>query len=425
MDIHKLLGKLPRPEKGFVWPGHKYTGPWNPLSKQLDENDLPIQGQEPVNKVDEISLRHDICYRDHSNAKKRCDDVMLEQLNNLKPENWRESIDKRMIGSIMGAKSRLGLGIKWTDGLAEELHKPRRKKFKKRYVFVKKANDIWAADLIDLRSHSRINEGMKYVLMVIDCFSKFGYGIPLRTKTGSEVTEAFKSLFKKETPRFLWVDNGTEFYNSELKTLLKKLGIKMYSTHNAEKVSIVERWNRTIKTQLWKYFSANGTYKWIDIIQPLIDRYNNTKHRSIGFTPIEARKASNHYRVFQNLYRKKMSERRSFPKFKIGDQVRIILKKKIFDKGYTSNWSNKIYTVAEILMTIPTTYKVEDNGRPLAKKYYEPELQKSEQTMFHIEKILKWKTVDGKRFGRVKWLGYDSSYNSWEPEENIKHLRDL
>ena len=139
MDIHKLLGKLPRPEKGLVWPGHKYTGPWNPLSKQLDENDLPIQGQEPVNKVDEISLRHDICYRDHSNEKKRCDDVMLEQLNNLKPENWRESIYKRAIGTIMGIKSKLGLGIKWTDGLAEELHKPRRKKFKKRYVFVKKS----------------------------------------------------------------------------------------------------------------------------------------------------------------------------------------------------------------------------------------------------------------------------------------------
>ena len=71
------------------------------------------------------------------------------------------------------------------------------------------------------------------------------------------------------------------------------------------------------------------------------------------------------------------------------------------------------------------TYKVEDNGRQLAKKYYEQELQKSKQIMFHIEKILGWKTVDGKRFGRVKWTGYDSSYNSWEPEENIKHLRDL
>ena len=162
--------------------------------------------------------------------------------------------------------------------------------------------------------------------MVIDSFTKFGYGIPLRTKTGSEVTEAFESLFKKETLRFLWVDNRTEFYNSEL---LKKLDIKMYSTNNAEKVSIVKRWNRTIKTQLWKYFSANGTYKWINVIQPLIDKYNNTRHRSIGFTPIEARKVSNRDKVFETLYRKKVSERKSPPKFKIGDQVRIILKKNL------------------------------------------------------------------------------------------------
>lgn len=425
MDIHKFIGKFPRPKKGFVWPGHKYTGPYNPLSEQLDENDIPIKGQEPVNKVDEISLRHDICYRDYPDEKKRCDDVMLNELNNLKPENWRESIDKRAIGTIIGAKSKLGLGIKWTDNLAEELHKPIRKKFKKRYVFVKKANDIWAADLIDLRSHSNVNGGYKYGLMIIDCFSKFGYGIPLRSKTGSEVTRAFESLFKKEVPRYLWVDRGKEFYNSDLEALLKKYGVKMYSTNNAEKVSIVERWNRTIKTQLWKYFSANGTYKWHDIFQSLIDKYNNTRHRSTGFTPIEAKKASNHDRVFHNLFYKKVLERKSPPKFKIGDQVRIIVKKKIFDKGYTSNWTNKIYTVAEILKTIPTTYRIKDDNAPLAKTYYEPELQKSEQTMFHVEKILRWKNVNGKRFGRVKWLGYDSSYNSWEPEENIKHLRDV
>ena len=134
---------------------------------------------------------------------------------------------------------------------------------------------------------------------------------------------------------------------------------------------------------------------------------------------------SNHDRVFHNLFYKKVLERKSPPKFKIGDQVRIIVKKKIFDKGYTSNWTNKIYTVAEILKTIPTTYRIKDDNGPLAKTYYEPELQKSEQTMFHVEKILRWKNVNGKRFGRVKWLGYDSSYNSWEPEENIKHLRDV
>ena len=82
-------------------------------------------------------------------------------------------------------------------------------------------------------------------------------------------------------------------------------------------------------------------------------------------------------------------------------------------------------TRSTLLPKFSRLFQLEDNGRPLAKKYYEPELQKSEQTMFHIEKILGWKTVNGKRFGRVKWLGYDSSYNSWEPEENIKHLKDL
>ena len=184
-------------------------------------------------------------------------------------------------------------------------------------MFVKKANDIWAADLIDLRSHANVNGGMKYILMVIDCFSKYGYAVPIKYKTGVEVTEAFESLFEKETPKFLWVDKGAEFYNSDLKNLLKKYDIKMYSTHNAEKVSVVERWNRTIKTKLWKYFSANGTYKYTDILQALIDKYNRTKHRSTGYTPVEAKKAVNHDKVFKNLFQKKAISRSTLPNSKL------------------------------------------------------------------------------------------------------------
>ena len=84
MDIHKAIGYLPRPKKGWVLPGHKYTGPYNPLDEQL-ENDLPIAGQEPFNKVDEISMRHDICYRDRE--KKKCDDIMLSELDLLEPRD--------------------------------------------------------------------------------------------------------------------------------------------------------------------------------------------------------------------------------------------------------------------------------------------------------------------------------------------------
>ena len=196
MDIHKVIGYLPRPKKGWVLPGHKYTGPYNPLDEQLDENDLPIAGQEPFNKVDEISMHHDICYRDNPTGKKKCDDIMLDELDLLQPSNTRERVDKFITSKMIGTKKKLGLGIVWTNRLANELHKPIKKKFKKRYVFVRNVDDIWAADLIDLRAHSKVNGGYKYVLMVIDVFSKYGWGVPLKTKTAVAVTEAFETLFK-------------------------------------------------------------------------------------------------------------------------------------------------------------------------------------------------------------------------------------
>ena len=425
MDIHRAIGKLPRPKRGFVWPRHKYTGPWNPLHEQLDANDLPIDGQEPYNAVDKISMYHDICYRDNHTDKKGCDDVMLNELNNLKPKDWGESIDKKFIHGIMSAKKKLGVGIKWTNNLAEELHKPVRKNFTKRFVFVRNSNDIWAADLIDLRSHSKKNDGMKYILMVIDVFSKYGWAVPIKFKTGSAVADAFKQILDTEAPpKKLWVDEGKEFLNKIMDRILKKHGIEIYSTHNDEKCSVVERWNRTIKTKLWKYFSANGTYRYIDVLQALIDKYNNTRHRSTGLTPIEARKLENHEKVFKNLYFKKVQDREFNPRFKVGDEVRITKKKKLFDKGYTNNWTHKIYTIAEVLNTFPPTYKIKDDKGVFEGSFYEAELQKTNENVFQIEKILGWKMIDGERYGRVKWKGYDSSYNSWVPAKEIKHVRD-
>ena len=112
MDIHKLIGKIPRPRKGFVLPNHKYTGPCNPLNEQLDENDQPVPGQEPYNAVDAISMRHDICYRDKNTiegGKGRCDDEMLQELHLLNPKNVREKIDKKIVQSIIGAKRKFGM----------------------------------------------------------------------------------------------------------------------------------------------------------------------------------------------------------------------------------------------------------------------------------------------------------------------------
>ena len=307
----------------------------------------------------------------------------------------------------------VGTGITWTTPLAEELHRPIRKHFTKRYVFVRNVDDIFGADLIDMRALSKQNKGYKYILMVEDIFSKYGWAVPLKTKTGIAVRDALKQIFKQHVPKKLWTDAGREFYNTEVKTLLKKHDITLYSTENEEKCSVVERWNRTIKTKLWKYFTANHTHKYIDVLDALIEKYNNTVNRAIGMTPTEARKPSNHGAVFRHLYFKKMAKLgEKKPKFQIGDKVRLGVKKDLFEKSYIINWSDKIYTIKRVFATRPITYKVEDDkGVEHKGKFYEQDLQKTKVDEFRIQKVLK-KT---KNSALVRWVDYDSSYDSWIP----------
>ena len=431
MDIHKIIGKLPRPKKGFVLPSHKYTGPYNPLDEQLDENDIPVSGQEPFNAVDAISMRHDICYRDHGNSKSgkhECDDDMLKELDVLQPENIREKIDRKLVKSLIGVKRKLGMGIEWTDSLTDELHKPVRKRFKKRKVFAKKANDIMAADLVDMQYFARGNKGFRYILMIIDVFSKYGYAIPLKNKTAAEMVKAFKKLWKSGMPNFrlLWTDKGSEFLNKPMRELLENRNVQIYWTENEEKSTVVERWNRTIKQWMWKYFTKNRTGVYINILPQLIEKYNTTYHRSIKCTPSDARKPSNQQHVFNALYggTKKFDENlRNSPKFHIDDQVRITKKKKHFEKGYTSNWTQEIFTVTEVQPTYPYTYKLEDaRGEKVTGTFYEPELQLAQpQTTFKIEKVLRKRTTkEGKKELFVKWLGYSKDFNQWIPAEDVE-----
>ena len=322
------------------------------------------------------------------------------------------------------SKNRLGWGIKWTSDLADELHKPLRTKFQKRFVFVRDVDDIWAADLVDMQTHSRVNGGNKYLLMIIDCFSKFGWIIPLKKKTGLEVSKAFEILFKKQKPpKKLWTDKGTEFYNKELDKVLKKHNVELYSTHNEEKSCVVERWNRTIKTIMWKYFTANGTYKYLNILEKLVEKYNKTRNRAIGCSPTDARKPEFHERVFHRLYYKKVKATNKGPIFKVGDKVRITKYRTIFSKGYTPNWTDEIFIITEVKTTLPPTYVLKDDKEePVEGTFYEPELQKVKEERFRIERVLKWRTRNGIREGRVKWVGYPASSNSWEPESNMKDI---
>ena len=266
-----------------------------------------------------------------------------------------------------------------------------------------------------MTAFSKFNQGFRYLLLlVIDIFSKYGWIIPLKNKEGKTVASALKTVFKERKPEKMWVDKGKEFYNRDVKGL-----IELYSTENEEKSSVVERWIRTMKEKMWKYFTDNNTNVYIDILPDLVKDYNNTKHSSIKMTPVEASEKENELTVWRNLYPNHLDILHINPKFSVGDKVRISKKKALFEKGYTTRWTEEIFTITKMKRTSPITYKIADlNGEEIDGNFYEPELQKTSQQLFRIEKVIE----KGKNKSLVKWKGYSNDFNSWVDNKDIVNL---
>ena len=163
---------------------------------------------------------------------------------------------------------------------------------------------------------------------------------------------------------------------------------------------------------MWKRFTVQNNTMYLDMLPKLVAEYNNTKHRSIGMTPVEASKKKNEGDVYLKLYGK-MKRTYTKPKFKVGGKVRISkYKRPVFDKGYTPNWTEEIFTVDKILYTNPITYKIKDElGEEITGSFYELELQKAVQDVYRIEKGIRRDARKGK--APVKWSGYPEKFNSW------------
>ena len=176
----------------------------------------------------------------------------------------------------------------------------------------------------------------------------------------------------------------------------------MYSTHNEGKSVVAERFIRTLKNKIYKYMTSVSKNVYIDKLDDLVNEYNNTYHRTIKMKPIYV-KDNTYINIDKEVNDKD-------PKFKVGDHVRISKYKNIFAKGYTPNWSEKIFIIKRIENTVPWTYVINDlNGEEIIGSFYDKELQKTNQEEFRIEKVIKKK---GNKL-YVKWKGYDNSFNSW------------
>jgi hypothetical protein len=307
------------------------------------------------------------------------------------------------------------------EAIADEVHKPIKKQKDFRKVIVYSVNDIWSADIVEMNSAGMEaqNDGYKYILVVIDLYSRYAWTVKMKTKSGKETADAFKKIIKEvgEKPNALWVDQGKEFYNNDVEKVLKN--VRIYSTFGEGKAANVERLNRTLKNMMYKRFTINQNRKWINMLDFITNKYNTKVHSSTGYTPKE---------IFDKKIQLPVEAEplpKVKPKFAVGDRVRISYKRRpTFDKAYLPNWTWEIFEVSKVKKTTPWTYKIKDyEGNEIEGSFYESELQKTKQKkdFFLVEKVLDEKKVKGKKMALVKWLGYEKP--TWELEENVKDFQ--
>lgn len=314
-----------------------------------------------------------------------------------------------------------------------------RRKFKRNRVMVYGIDSQWDADLMDLSQIGKYNKSFKYVLLCIDILSKYTWVVPMKSKTGEETLKAFRKIFAQgRKPRLLRTDQGKEFLNNKVSTLFKAKGIHHFVTENELHSNVAERCIKTLKNRIFKYFTRNQTYKYIDVLQDIVYSYNRTYHRSIRRAPVDVNK-DNEVEVWQQLYlpfkkpkstnRKRTKKVKPLFNFDIGDSVRISHLKKAFEREYHAKWTEEVFKIKSrrIREGIPV-YKLIDIGDDVVQgSFYEAELQKvvvNSNTLYKIEEILKTRKRKKKTEYYVKWLSWPSKFNSWIDSSDVEQYKN-
>lgn len=300
--------------------------------------------------------------------------------------------------------------------VVNELMKPARKRFPRRSVKLLGVNDLVQFDLAEMSSLKSENDGIKFLLFGINCFSKLLSVIPIKNKSATTVAEAAEIALKnlKAKFKFCQVDEGTEFLGS-FKTLMQSRKIKIFSTFTGLKAVIVERVIRTLKNKIYKEIALSGSKRYIDKLPRLVNEYNNTVHRTIKMKPVDVSKRSEK-KLLETVYAK--NRHITTPKFKIGEFVRVSRGKYIFDKEYFPRWSLEIYKIRAHNKKFPVTYLLSNyKNQPLFGSFYEPEIQKvKHKDVYLVEKILKRK---GDKV-LVRWQGFpDKIHDTWENVSSV------
>lgn len=334
---------------------------------------------------------------------------------------------KRSLGRYKQSEIAKTLRSVDTYTLHREFHKPR---YKNPFYVYRKRQQV-QLDLIDVREMKDHNDGVTFLLVAIDCFTKYAWVKPMVTKTANETLAALKHVLQaiqnmsmlegvtSPKPTELFCDSGKEFVNRQVSDYLQQEGIRKTHASSEMKAAIVERFNRTLQDLIYRYMTENQTRRYLTSLQDLIYVYNMRGHRSLKFmSPRDAERDVNQQTVFNalNEHYTKINQQRKKPKYDVGQRVRINKLGGRFARGYHERFSQELFEIVQVLTRMPIPMyilKSLDNNEIVKGGFYDEELQPVEGDVFKIEKVLKERTVRGQRQLFVKWLGFDNTHNSW------------
>lgn len=269
------------------------------------------------------------------------------------------------------------------------LHRKVIRNFKRNHYYANNIDHVWECDLCDMAMLSKKNDNYKYLLTVIDVLSKFAWVEPIVNKSAIATMKALQNIFKRSDrrqPQILRSDRGKEFKNATFRNFLTSNNIKQQfpQTTSLFKCAVVESFNKTLKNKMFRYFTSRGEHsyrRYIDVLQDIVNSYNNTTHTTIGMRPADV-KPSDVPKIYAHTHRKHKNDLRLMvatpPKFCTNDYVRVIKKKTAFDAGYREKWSREVFIVTKIINKSPyRLYQLNDlKNRPIDGKFYAQELQK-------------------------------------------------
>ena len=316
------------------------------------------------------------------------------------------------------------------------MHRRVVRKFKRNRVYVERIDDQWDVDLMDMTDYAAENDGVRYVLMAIDVFSRYGWAVPLKSKRAADVVKGFDTLLLKANgrkPVKIRTDRGGEFVNGTMKRWFQQHNILHSVTFNEVKANYVERWIKTIKSKIIKLFQHKNKLGYVNFLDDIVEGYNQTYHTSIKMKPAAVSKRNEQW-VWEGLYvepflkedKKRGKKKRKKRKlaYKVGDEVRISYLRKLFQREYHQKWSGEVFTVTKAWWRdgLPI-YELEDyNNEEVKGTFYEVELQPvtmDKDQPFKVEKVLGTRGRGANKKLYVKWLNWPDKYNSWIKASDI------